>query len=58
VVEIAGEGGRGEKPVVNVLGGLKFQVGKDMLLGIAVVKPTTERKDFSSRVILSLDLEW
>lgn len=58
VVEILGEGMRGEKPVVNVLGGLKFRLDNDMLLGIAVLKPVTERKDFSSRVILSLDLEW
>ena len=58
VVEILGEGMRGKKPMVNVLGGLKFRVDKDMLLGIAVVKPVTERKDFSSRMMLSLDLEW
>lgn len=58
VAEITGEHMRGEKPVVNVLGGLKYRLSKDMLLGIAVMKPITERKDFSSRVILSLDLEW
>lgn len=58
VVEIAGEGMRGKKPIMNILGGLKFRVDKDILLGIAVEKSVTERKDFSSRMMLSLDLEW
>lgn len=58
VVEIGGEAMRGEKPVVNVLGGLKYGLDKDTLIGIAIEKPITERNDFSSRVIVSLDHEW
>jgi hypothetical protein len=42
---------RGERPIVNLLGGLKVRVSKNLTLGFAVQVPTTRRKDFSSQLV-------
>jgi hypothetical protein len=57
VVEILRAAERDEKPVNQVLGGLKFRMAKGMMLGIAVQKPVTERKDYSTRLMLGFDIE-
>ena len=58
VFEILGEGMRGERPIVNLLGGLKVRVSKVLILGFAVQVPVTNRKDFSSQLAFGPDIEW
>jgi len=58
VFEILGEGMRGERPIVNLLGGLKVRVSKVLILGFAVQVPVTNRKDFSSQLVFQPDIEW
>jgi len=58
VFEILGEGMRGERPIVNLLGGLKVRVSKILILGFAVQVPVTNRKDFSSQLAFGPDIEW
>ncbi len=58
VFEILGEGMRGERPIVNLLGGFKVRVNKNVTLGFAVQVPVTSRKDFSSQLVFQPDLEW
>lgn len=58
VVEILGEGARGERPIVNLLGGFKVRVNKNLTLGFAVQAPVTSRKDFSSQLVFQPDIEW
>jgi|GEM_PF-939955 len=58
VFEILTEGMRGERPIVNLLGGLKVRVSKKLILGFAVQVPTTRRKDFSSQLAFGADVEW
>lgn len=58
VFEILGEGGRGERPIVNLLGGLKVRVSKHLVLGFAVQAPITNRKDFSSQSVFASDIGW
>jgi len=58
VFEILGEGMRGERPIVNLLGGLKVRMNKNLMLGFAVQVPVTSRKDFSSQFVFQPDIEW
>ena len=58
VFEILTEGMRGERPIVNLLGGLKVRVSMKLILGFAVQVPTTRRKDFSSQLAFGADVEW
>ncbi len=58
VFEILGEGMRGERPSVNMLGGFKVRMNKNLTLGFAVQAPVTNRKDFSSQLVFQPDIEW
>lgn len=58
VFELLGEGMRGERPIVNLLGGLKVRVSKILIVGFAVQVPVTNRKDFSSQLAFGPDIEW
>jgi len=58
VVEIGGEWGRDELPVVNVLGGLKYRVCESRYVGVAVEAPVTVREDYSARVLFTFDFEF
>lgn len=58
VLEILGEGMRGERPIINLLGGLKVRVNKNLVLGFAVQAPVTNRKDVSSQLAFQPDIEW
>ena len=58
VVEIFAEALPQEKPIVNVLGGVKVKVSKKLILGIAFQAPVTEKKDFSWQLIFQPDIEW
>ena len=58
VIEVLAEAMRGDRPIVNVLLGLKVRVNKNLLLGLAFQVPTTSRKDFSSQMVFQPDVEW
>ena len=58
VFEILGEAMRGDRPIVNLLGGFKVRVNKNLTLGFAVQAPVTSRKDFTSQLVGQSDLEW
>jgi hypothetical protein len=58
VVEVLGEGARGEPTVVNVLGGLKVRLREWLHLGLAVQLPVTKAKEFSSQGAFGPDVEW
>lgn len=52
VTEISGVVEEGERPIFNLLGGIKIQVSKNFLLGFAYRIPITDNKDYSSQYIL------
>lgn len=58
VVEVLGEGARGEPTVVNLLGGLKVRLREWLHLGLAVQFPVTTVKEFSSQGAFGPDVEW
>lgn len=58
VVEISGEGMPGERPIINLLGGMKVRVNESLLLGIALQAPVTGRQDFSWQLVFQPDIEW
>ena len=58
VFELLGEGMRGERPIVDLVGGLKVRVSKNFVLGFAFRAPVTNRRDFSSQSVFSTDVEW
>jgi hypothetical protein len=58
VVEISGEGMPGERPIINLLGGMKVRVNESLLLGIGIQAPITGRKDFSWQLVFQPDIEW
>jgi hypothetical protein len=58
VVEMSGEGMPGERPIINLLGGMKVRVNKSLLLGLAIQAPVTRREDFSWQLVLQPDIEW
>jgi hypothetical protein len=58
VVELLGEGARGEPTVVNDLGGLKVRLREWLHLGLAVQFPVTSAKEFSSQGAFGPDVEW
>lgn len=58
VMEISGEAAPGEMPIMNLLGGLKFRMSENLLLGIALQVPVTTRKDFSWQLVFQPDIEW
>ena len=58
IVEVLGEGARGEPTVMNVLGGLKVRLREWLHLGLAVQFPVTAAKGFSSQGAFGPDVEW
>ena len=58
VIEVLGEGARGERPIVNLLGGLKVQVREGIVFGVAYQFPVTTREDFSSQLVALPEFEW
>jgi hypothetical protein len=58
VVEITGEFMPEELPLINLLGGLKFRVNENLLLGIAIQAPVTTNKDFFWQLVFQPDIEW
>ena len=58
VVEILGEGGKGQSSVVSGLLGVKVRLREWLIGGVAIQFPMTTARDFSSRFALGPDLEW
>jgi hypothetical protein len=58
VVEMSAEGMPGERPLINLLGGMKLRATESLLLGIGIQAPLTERKDFSWQLVFQTDIEW
>ena len=58
VVEITGEVMSGERPLINLLGGFKFRVNENLLLGLAIQAPVTTNKDFTWQLVFQPDMEW
>lgn len=52
VSEVSGVVQNGSRPIFNILGGLKFQIYKNFLLGFAFQLPLTTNRDFSSRYVI------
>ena len=58
VVELLGDGGKGQTSAVNLLGGLKVRLREGILFGLAYQVPLTTRKDFASQVAFGPDFDW
>ena len=58
VVELLGEGGKGQSSVVSGLVGVKVRLREWLIGGVAIQFPMTTARDFSSRFALGPDLEW
>ena len=58
VFEILGEAMRGDRPIINLLGGFKIRMNKNLTLGFAMQVPVTSRKDFTSQLVFQPDIEW
>lgn len=58
VAEISGEVMPGERPLFNLLGGMKFRVSENLLLGVAIQAPITTSRDFSWQLVVQPDIEW
>ncbi len=56
--EILGEGGKGARPVIMLLAGLKMQVREGVNFGVAYQFPVTNNRDFSSRLLVQPEVEW
>ena len=58
VVEILGEGGKGQSSVVSGLVGVKVRLREWLIGGVAIQFPMTTARDFSSQLVLGPDFEW
>lgn len=58
IVEILGEKMQDAHAVINLLGGMKVRVSKNLLLGIGYQQPITTNKEFSAQTIFQPDIEW
>lgn len=51
VSEISGVTEKGTKPIFNLLGGIKFQLNNNLLIGFAYQLPLTTNRDYSSQYV-------
>ena len=58
VVESLGEKMPNEKASINLLGGVKIKLNKNLILGIGYQHPITTNREFSSQYIFQPDMEW
>ena len=58
VIEVLGEKMPDEQAIINLLGGVKVRVHKNLLLGIGYQQPLTTNREFSSQYIFQPDIEW
>ena len=58
VIESLGEKMMNEKAIINLLGGVKIKLNKNLILGIGYQHPLTNNKEFLSQYIFQPDMEW
>ena len=58
VLEVLGEKMPDQQGIINLLGGVKVKINKNMLLGIGYQQPVTSNKEFSSQYFFQPDMEW
>ena len=58
VVELLGEGGKGQSSVIDGLAGVKVRLRDWLIGGVAIRLPITRAQNFSSQLALGPDLEW
>ena len=58
VIESLGEKMMDEKAIINLLGGVKIKLSKNLILGIGYQLPLTNNKEFLSQYIFQPDMEW
>lgn len=58
VTEISGVTQKGEKPIYNLLGGVKIKLNNNFLIGIGYQHPLTTKREFESQYIFQPDLSW
>lgn len=58
VVEILGKKMQDAQVMINLLGGVKVKLNKNIILGIGYQQPITTNKEFSSQYIFQPDMEW
>lgn len=58
VLELLGEGGRGQTPAVNGLAGIKVRLSDWLVGGVAFQFPMSKRRDMSSQLAFGPDIEW
>jgi len=58
VTEISGVTEKGERPIFNLLGGVKIKLSKNFMIGIGYQHPITSNREFSSQYIIQPDLTW
>lgn len=58
VVELFSEAIPGEKPLINLLGGVKMKVNDKLMLGIGLQSPVTDAKDYTWQLLFQPDIEW
>lgn len=58
VLELLGEGGKGQSPVINGLAGVKVRLSDWLIGGVAIQLPMTNTRNLSSQFALGPDIEW
>jgi hypothetical protein len=58
VVEFIFAAAEGAKPQDSMIGGLKYRINKNTVLGIGYQVPVTEAREFNHQVLLQMDFEW
>jgi hypothetical protein len=58
VVEFIFAAAEGAKPQDSMIGGMKYRINKNTVLGIGYQVPVTEAREFTNQVLLQMDLEW
>lgn len=58
VLEVLGEGAKGERPIINLLSGLKVGAGEGITAGIGYQTAVTSNEGFSWQLVGELELEW
>ncbi|WP_395050319.1 hypothetical protein [Flavobacterium sp.] len=56
VSEISGVTEKGAQPIFNLLAGVKFQLNKNILLGVAYQQPLTTNRDYDSQFVFQPNL--
>ena len=58
VAEISGVTQKAELPIFNLLGGIKMQLYKNIMIGVGYQRPVTTNREFTSQYIIQPDISW